>query len=152
MRRSAAASSARDLRPAELRLSGADLSTVETLVQELSHPQPARVIYAIDMLESLEKANLVTPLLLFHESPEVRERALKAIGEARSEIATQWVPQVRRALGDPHAGVRAAALRALGAIAQEDAANLARPMLADPDSRIRATAAVALAGSTSSAT
>ncbi|MBA2301752.1 MAG: HEAT repeat domain-containing protein [Acidobacteria bacterium] len=137
----------RDLRPAELRLSGADLSTVETLVQELSHPQPARVVYAIDMLESLEKSSLVTPLLLFHEAPEVRERALRAIGEARSDIATQWVPQVRRALADPHPGVQAAALRALGAIAHEDAATLARPMLADQDPRIRATAAVALASS-----
>ena len=43
--------------------------------------------------------------------------------------------------------MRAAALRALGAIAQEDAPTLARPMLADPDPRIRATAAVALTAS-----
>jgi ATP/ADP translocase/HEAT repeat protein/CRP-like cAMP-binding protein len=134
----------RDLRPAELRLNAADLSTIEALVQELSHPQPARVLYAIEMLESLEKANLVTPLLLYHESPEVRERTLRAIGEARSEIASQWVAQVRRALGDQHSNVRAAALRALGAIAHEDAATLARPLLADADPRIRATAAVAL--------
>jgi ATP:ADP antiporter, AAA family len=141
----------RDLRPAELRLSGADLSTVETLVQELSHPQPARVVYAIDMLESLEKSNLVTPLLLYHESPEVRERALRAIGEARSDVAAQWVPQVRRALADPHPGVQAAALRTLGSIAHEDAATLARPMLADADPRIRSTAAVALASSSNPA-
>jgi AAA family ATP:ADP antiporter len=137
----------RDMRPAEVRLSGADLSTVETLVQELSHPQAARVLYAIDMLESLDKGNLVTPLLLYHESAEVRERALRAISETRSDFATQWVPQVRRAIGDPDPGVRAAALRALGAIAQEDAPTLARPMLADPDARIRATAAVALTAS-----
>jgi ATP:ADP antiporter, AAA family len=138
----------RAVEPAEVRLSGADLSTIETLVQELSHPQPARVLYAIDMLESLGKANLVTPLLLFHDSPDVRERTLRAISEARSEMSSQWVPQVRRALGDPHPGVRAAALRALGAIAHEDAATLSRPLLADPDPRIRATAAVALAVST----
>ena len=134
----------RDMLPAEVRLSGADLSTIETLVQELSHPQPARVLYAIDMLESLDKANLVTPLLLYHESPDVRERALRAMSEANSEISGQWVPQVRRAIADPHPGVRAAALRALGTMAHEDAPTLARPMLADPDPRIRATAAVAL--------
>lgn len=137
----------RDLRPAEVRLSGADLSTVETLVQELSHPQPARVLYAIDMLETLGKSSLVTPLLLYHESPEVRERTLRAIGETRSDLATQWIPQVRRALGDDHAGVRAGALRALSAIAHEDAPTLARPLLADPDPRISATAAVALTSS-----
>ena len=131
----------------ELRLTGADLSTIETLVQELSHPEPARVIYAIDMLESLEKSNLVTPLLLYHESPQVRARALRAMGEARTEVSAGWVPQVRRALGDADAAVRAAALRALGNIAREDAATLARPLLADNDPRIRATAAVALASS-----
>ena len=137
----------RVVEPAEVRLSGADLSTIETLVQELSHPQPARVLYAIDMLTSLDKSNLVTPLLLYHESAPVRERALRAIGETKSDFATQWVPQVRRAVGDPHPGVRAAALRALGAIAGEDASTLARPMLADADPRIRATAAVALTAS-----
>ena len=141
----------RDMRPAEVRLSGADLSTVETLVQELSHPQPARVLYAIDMLESLDKSNLVTPLLLYHESPEVRERALRAMSDADGEVVAGWAPQVRRALADPHQGVRAAALRALGAIAKEDAPTLARPMLADPDPRIRATAAIALAASQSPA-
>lgn len=137
----------RNLLPTELRLTGADLSTIETLVQELSHPEPVRVIYAIDMLESLEKSSLVTPLLLYHESAQVRARALRAMGEARNEVSAGWIPQVRRALGDADAGVRAAALRALGSIAREDAASLARPMLADNDPRIRATAAVALAAS-----
>lgn len=137
----------RNLEPAELRLTGADLSTIETLVQELSHPEPGRVIYAIDMLESLEKSSLVTPLLLYHEAPQVRERALRAMAEAPTERSSAWQPQVRRALHDPDTGVRAAALRALGAIAREDAPTLARPMLADPDARMRATAAVALASS-----
>jgi len=137
----------RNLQPTELRLASADLSTIETLVQELSHFEPVRVIYAIDMLESLEKSSLVTPLLLYHESAQVRARALRAMGEARTEVSAGWIPQVRRALGDADAGVRAAALRALGSIAREDAASLARPLLADSDPRIRATAAVALASS-----
>lgn len=138
----------RDMRPAEVRLSGADLSTVETLLQELSSTQVSRVLYAIDMLESLDKGNLVTPLLLYHESPEVRERALRTLAETRSDIAGQWIPQVRRALGDPNGAVRAAALRALSALSHEDARSVARPLLADADPRTRATAAVALAVST----
>ena len=141
----------RDVAPAELRISGADLSTIETLVQELSHPQPARVLYAIDMLESLGKGNLVTPLLLYHESPGVRERTLRAIGAAPSELASQWTEQVRRSLSDSEASVRAAALGALGAIAHENAATFARPLLADPDPRIRATAAMALTSSADAA-
>ena len=99
-RPSARASSARDLAPAEVRLSGGDLSTVETLVQELAHPDPARVVYAIDVLESLDKRNLVTPLLLYHESPAVRARALYALGAVRARR--------RRAVGaaDPPDAVR----------------------------------------------
>jgi ATP:ADP antiporter, AAA family len=137
----------RDVVPDDVRLSRGDLSAIETLVQELSQPDPARVIYAIDMLESLDKRNLVTPLLLYHESAAVRRRALRAIGAVRSDIAARWLPQVRRMLGDPDSGVRAAAIVAIGAINNEDAATLSRPLLADPDPRIRVTAAVALAGS-----
>jgi HEAT repeat protein len=78
----------------------------------------------------------------------VRRRALAALGAVRGDIAEQWVPPIRRLLGDGDAGVRAAAIGALSSISQEDAASLARPLLADPDPRIRATAAVAMAGST----
>ena len=103
----------RDMQASELRLNVGDLTTIETLVQELAHPDPKRVVYAIDVLESLDKRNLVTPLLLYHESPQVRRRALYALGAVRSDIAEQWVPQIRRMLGDSDAGVRAAAIGAL---------------------------------------
>ena len=137
----------RDVEAEEVRLSAADLSTIETLVEELSQTDPRRVVYAIDMLESLDKRNLVTPLLLYHEAPEVRRRALRAIGSVRQDIAQHWLPQVRRMLADADSSVRAAALVAIGHINNEDAATLARPLLSDPDPRIRVTAAVALAGS-----
>lgn len=137
----------RDVRPDEVRLSGADLSTVESLVQELSHPDAERVVYAIDVLESLDKRHLVTPLLLYHESPRVRTRALAALGQVRSDIASRWDAQIRRLLADPDAGVRTAAVAALGAIQNESTATVVRPLLSDPDPRIRVTAAVALAAS-----
>ncbi len=137
----------REMEATHLGVSAADLSTIETLVEELSQPDAARVVYAIDMLESLDKRNLVTPLLLYHESAEVRRRALRAIGSVRQDIARRWLPQVRRLLGDADAAVRAAALVAIGHISDEDAATLSRPLLSDPDPRIRVTAAVALAGS-----
>ncbi|HET7618175.1 MAG TPA: Npt1/Npt2 family nucleotide transporter [Vicinamibacterales bacterium] len=136
-----------DLRPAELRLSGADLSTIEALVQELSHPSADRVIYAIEVLESLDKRHLVTPLLLYHESARVRARALEALAAAPSDISRQWGPQIQRLLGDPDGAVRAAAVRALCSIQKEDAPALARPLLSDQDPRIRLTAAAVLADS-----
>jgi len=138
----------RDLAPAEMRLDAADLSTIETLVQELANPDPDRVVYAIEVLESLDKRSLVTPLLLYHESPKVRARALGALAASRSDLAKQWAPNIRRLLDDQDPVVRARAIVALGAVSNEDAASLARPMLADTNPRIRATAAVALAGST----
>ena len=131
----------------ELKVTGADLSTIETLVQELSQPDPARVVYAIDMLESLDKRSLVTPLLLYHESPEVRLRALRAIGSVRRDIALSWLPQLRRMLSDSDSAVRAGAIAAICNINNEDSATLTRPLLNDPEPRIRVTAAVALAAS-----
>lgn len=135
------------VQPQEVRLAAADLSTVEALVQELAHPDPARVVYAIDVLESLDKRNLVTPLLLYHESPAVRARALKALSAVRADIAERWAPHIRRMLSDADSDVRAGAITALSYISQQDAASLARPMLADGDPRIRVTAAAAIADS-----
>ncbi len=138
----------RIVQPEQVRLDAGDLSTVETLVQELANPDADRVIYAIDVLESLDKRNLVTPLLLYHESAKVRARALQALAVARTDIARKWAPNIRRLLGDSDPSVRAGAIAALGAINNEDAATLAKPMLAEEDPRIRATAAAALATST----
>ena len=137
----------RIVQPEQVRLNAADLSTIETLVQELAQPDAERVVYAIDVLESLDKRNLITPLLLYHESPNVRARALRSLAESRSETTRRWAPNIRRLLADPDAAVRAGAIAALGAISNEDAASLARPMLADDDPRIRATAAAALSTS-----
>jgi len=136
-----------DLAPADMRLSGADLTTVETLVQELAHVDAHRVVYAIDVLESLGKRNLVTPLLLHHASPAVRERALQAMAAAHSGMIAEWLPQIRRLLADEEPRVRAAAIQAIGAVGNQDAVALARSMTAERNARIRATAATVLASS-----
>ena len=133
--------------PTEVRLNVADLETVETLVEELAHPDEQRVLYAIDVLESLDKRSLVTPLLLRHESPEVRMRALGALGSARSDIAERWGPAIERLVKDPSAEVRAAAVGALASIRNEDAVAIARGLIDDTDPRIVATAAVVLSTS-----
>jgi HEAT repeat protein len=139
----------RDLAPADVRLSGADLTTIETLVQELAHVDASRVLYAIDVLESLGKRQLVTPLLLRHGSPAVRARALRAMAATDNGITSEWLPQIRRLVDDDDPGVRAAAVRAIGTVHHEDALALARTMASERHARIRATAAVVLAASAS---
>ena len=137
--------------PAEVRLNVADLSTVETLVAELAHPDERRVLYAIDVLESLDKRHLVTPLLVYHESPAVRARALGALGAASADLARRWAPAVERLISDPSPAVRMAAVQALSAIRHEDAPAVARALVGDADQRIAATAALVLSGSAEAA-
>ena len=132
-----------------MRLDVADLTTVETLLQELAHPDEHRVLYAIDVLESLDKQNLVTPLLLHHESPAVRARALTVLRDVRRDIAQRWLPIIQRMIDDDSADVRAAAIGTLTTIRNENAAELARQLLADGSPKIVATAAVVLAASES---
>jgi len=125
----------------------ADLSTVEALVEELAHPDEERVLYAIGLLESLDKRHLVTPLLLHHASEKVRVRALLALEAARPELRERWAPAVERLLKDGSVEVRAAAVRALAAIRGERGVELMRAHLEDRDPRVAAIAALTLAGS-----
>ena len=135
----------KDVTPQDVRLAVADLQTVETLMGELADPDEKRVIYAIDILESLDKRNLVTPLLLYHESPRVRARALGAFTGASPAVADRWLPNVQRMLKDPDAGVRAAAIGALANMQSAPVADLVRPFLSGGDPRLAATAAAVLA-------
>ncbi len=138
-----------DLEPVAMRPQTADAATVETLVEELGSAEEHRVLYAIDLLDSLDKANLITPLLLHHEAPGVRARALASIAAARPELVHRWAPAVERALKDESADVRAAAVTALAAIRGEKSTELMRPYLNDHDPRIVAAAAVVMASSDS---
>jgi AAA family ATP:ADP antiporter len=135
----------RDMTAADVRLNVGDLQTVETLIEELADPDEQRVLYAIDILESLDKRNLITPLLLYHESPNVRGRALQALGAARPQMAKRWLPHVQRLLGDPDSRVRVAAMSALANIREESVVDIVRPHLTDRDAAVACSAAIVLA-------
>ena len=134
-----------EVHAADVRLPVADLAGIELLVEELAHPDERRVLTAIDLLESLEKRSLVTPLLLYHPSPRVRARALTALRSARPELADRHAATVERLLADPDVEVRAAAVATLTQIRRMEVAELVRPLLSSTDSRIVVTAALALA-------
>ncbi|MBM3789942.1 MAG: cyclic nucleotide-binding domain-containing protein, partial [Acidobacteria bacterium] len=132
------------VKPADMRLAEADLSTVETLIQELAGPDERRVLYAIDLLESLRKGNLVTPLLLYHESSAVRARALGVISGAQPEISGRWLPAIQRMVADENTEVRIAAIGALANMRDDQAEVLLRALMNDGDPRTSMTAALVM--------
>ncbi len=137
-----------DVAPADLRMTSLPPKSIETLVHELSHPEPRRVLYAIDLLDAMDKRHLVTPLLLAHESAEIRARVLKVAESVGTEAADRWLPRVERALKDGDATVRIAAVGALAALRGEAAADVMRPFLHGKDQALSIVAAAALAETT----
>jgi AAA family ATP:ADP antiporter len=133
--------------PTSIRTDVADTATIETLVEELSSPDEHAVVYAIDLLEALDKRNLVTPLLLQSESPRVRAKSLSVLASGGSQIAERWIPAIERMVQDEDVYVRAAALQALAKFSHQDAAVLLRHHLDDTEPRVAVTAAIALANS-----
>jgi len=137
----------RGIRPTEVSAAVADLPAIETLIQELASPDEWRVIYAMEFLESLNKKHLITPLLLYHESPAVRARALSAIRSVQPEISERWLPVIQALMADPDPEVRSEAVGALANVKNQRVADLVRPLLQDGDPRIILTSAMVLAGS-----
>jgi hypothetical protein len=138
----------RAIAPGAIRTDLADTATIETLVEELVASRRTRVLYAIEMLDALDKRHLVTPLLLQHQSP--RSRAREPCAHWRSpdsRSASRWLPTVSRMVQDEDVDVRAAALRALAELEHEDAAVLMRRHLADAEPRVVVTSAITLANS-----
>jgi ATP/ADP translocase/HEAT repeat protein len=135
---------ARAIVPGPIRTPVANAATIEALVEELSNPDASAPIYAIERLEALDKRHLVSPLLLHHESPRVRVRALEALGDTRPDIAARWRSRVEQILHDPDVDVRAAALRALAVLAHEESAVTVRRYLGDPAPCVAAAAATVL--------
>ena len=134
--------------PSTLRLNDPDPSSVETLVSELAHPEPRRVLYAIDLLDAMDKRHLVTPLLLSHDSPAIRARAL-GVAEAAGTGAGRSLAAGRRARAQG-SGQRRAHRRRVGAgrrCAASAAADVMRPFVAKSDPALAIVAAAALAGS-----
>lgn len=143
--------STRGVAPGAMPPGAADLAMIETLVQELSSPDDASVLYAIEMFEGLDKRHLITPLLLHHPSAAVRARVLLTFESQRQSTNQHWTPAVERLLEDEDPGVRSAAMRALATLKKDDAPAMLRRYLDDPAPRVAVAAAVVLATSGNSA-
>ena len=139
---------ARSMELGAVRLDVADATTSETLgtlVGELSSSDESDVVYAIDLLEALDKRHEIPPLLLHHDSAVVRARVLRTLESARQPVSEQWTGAVERMLKDENADVRVTAVRVLASLRKEEASALMRRYLDDVEPRVAVTAAVALA-------
>jgi ATP:ADP antiporter, AAA family len=137
----------RAITPDAVRFDVADSRTIGLLVSELWSPNDASVVYAIDMLETVGRPDVLPITLFTHDSPMVRTRALRALGRADWVETDAVLPVVRRLMTDPDAEVRAAAVRALAVLQRDAGHSLLRPHLDDPSPGVAAAAAVELADS-----
>jgi AAA family ATP:ADP antiporter len=136
-----------EVEPAAVRFDAVDADTLAALVGELASPDEDVAVYALEMLETLGRHELVPAVILQHGSARVRARALGVLEQRASGDPARWLPQARRLLNDPDAAVRAAAVRAVVAQGARGGADLVRQFLDDAESRVSATAAVELADS-----
>ncbi len=96
----------RELDPRELKMDITEASTVDALLETLQSSNERSLIYALEMLASVEHVDLVTAVqpLLRHSSPEVRYKALQLLNKQRSRLPITGVeelikdqdPRVRR--------------------------------------------------------
>jgi AAA family ATP:ADP antiporter len=120
-----------------------DVTTVTTLVQSLGSSDPRKVLHSLELLSSSGEGRLVPPVLLHHDSAEVRRKTLDVLAQTGRDDAAHLV---ERALGDEDAEVRTGAMRTLTALRRERAAELMLQHLDEQDPRLRASAVVSLLG------
>jgi AAA family ATP:ADP antiporter len=111
-----------------------DLASAEVVVEALSSVDDRRVIAAVQVLQRHNRSKLIPALLLRHDSPDVLQVTLDAIGVPGR---TDWIPLTRRLLEADHPVVRIAAMRALARVGHRDAIQKG---LADADPVVRASA------------
>jgi AAA family ATP:ADP antiporter len=118
-----------------------DVTTVTTLMQSLGSPDPRKVLHSLELLSASGEGRLVPPVLLHHDSAEVRRKTLDILAETGREDAAHMV---EKALGDEDAEVRTGAMRTLTQLQSERAAELMLQHLDESDPRLRASAVVSL--------
>ena len=118
-----------------------DVKTVELLVQSLGSADARQVLHSLEILDANGRGNLVPPLLLYHDDPDVRRRTLQVLStQGRVDAA----PLVERRLQDDHPGVRAEAIRVLTGFWEGNVSEMMLPRLHEPDPRVKAAAATCL--------
>jgi AAA family ATP:ADP antiporter len=119
-----------------------DVTTLELLVESLGSSDSRQVLHGINLLSSHGRGNLVPPLLLYHDEPEIRQRTLEVLHDIGRSDAT---PLIERRLGDSDPHVRAEAIRVLADLEGQHIIDLMLPKLTEADPEVRAAAVASLA-------
>jgi AAA family ATP:ADP antiporter len=119
-----------------------DITTLELLIQSLGSADRRQVLHSIDLLVQNGKGNLVPPLLLYHDDPQVRQKTLSVLAEGQRHDAAGLI---ERRLGDEDPDVRAEAIRVLAGLQGRDICELMLPRLHEADPGIRAASVACLA-------
>ena len=127
---------------AEIPINVSDVTTLEMLVQALGSSDARQVLQSLDILASNQRENLVSPLLLYHDDSEVRQRTLEILAKSGRVDA---LPLIERRLADQNPEVRAEAIKTLAELHGEDACELMLPRLRESDAGVRAAAVACLA-------
>ena len=118
-----------------------DVTTLELLLESLGSSDQRQVLHGLEILVNNGRADLVPPLLLYHDDAEVRRRTLLVLAEqGRMDV----VPLIERRLGDGDPDVRAEAIRVLAGMQGQDVCDLMLPRLEDADPGVRAAAVACL--------
>jgi hypothetical protein len=87
-----------------------DATALEVVVQALGSGDERQVMHGLELLEYFGKVELVPPVLVRHDSPQVRRKTLELLTGSHREDA---IPLIEGVLGDDDAEVRSAALHAV---------------------------------------
>ena len=121
------------------RLDPSDATTLDALVASLGAATRRRCSTPSICWWPSGRAHLITPLLLHHDSPEVRRRTLEVL---RSLELVSARAAVERLIADEDPAVRAEAIRTFTALTGADATKLLASKLRDADPRVRGAAIV----------
>ncbi|MCG3171884.1 MAG: hypothetical protein GMKNLPBB_00025 [Myxococcota bacterium] len=116
-----------------------DDSTIKVLTDNLGHPQPEKILNALDIIRHAPQVNWDEHVirLLDHANAEVRARAAEHLGRTGK---TDHADRVFKLTTDESPVVRAAAVQAFCAIGQARAISIIAPRLKDPDPIIKSAA------------
>ena len=114
-----------------------DVTGLEVLVEGLGSSDQRQVMHSLELLEYFDKGNLVPPLLLRHESPDVRRKTVEMLA---AKNRTDAIPLIEAVFSDDDPEVRSAALRALVTLHGDTAPADMVKQLDDPDVGVRCTA------------